>query len=517
MPTLNDLKQKWFIDISSALVSFPPSKRHPKSKQLQPFTDGNLVIPLIDGEVYMDKVRDSITKLPAQSDIWFVSWELDNVATLGATATLPHNRTWELIADANKRQITVCGLVSQHLTSYPLNIASVLYLRLKEGIESILFDARFLPPFGSHHQKFFCIRDAQNTENSHVLLGSLDLTRSRWDRSLHLPTDPNREFPGGLQPAKPTHDLGVYVKGPAVSDIEATFLERWNDPSTVSLDLITKHPFTVPFKITKPLTTQPPQGSQSVQVLRTFGRIPRLSPLDYTWSHMGEFTIWASYLNAIKQAARYIYIEDQYFIPFGAPPYFQERGTSNARDSDLFYQLGEALRRGVKILAVVPYKSEDPVVAENQNYHRAIGIKYLTDVLTSGATGDLVVSRLSSSTEPIFVHSKVMIVDDEFVLIGTPNFNQRSMTADSEISLGIVDEQNAFAKDLRKKLWAEHLEVPLADIDDPAVGYTMFKAAVSIPDGRGRVRGYDMTVPPKPDGHDYRMCFVIDPYGGPKR
>ncbi len=488
----------------------------------------------------MGKVRDSISRLPSQSEVWFVAWEFNNVATLGATATSLQNRAWDLIADAHRRQITVCCLVSQHLISYPLNIASILYLRTKKGIESILFDARYLPPFGSHHQKFFCIRDSQNIDNSHVLLGSLDLTQSRWDRSLHLPTDPEREFPGGLQPAKPTHDLGVYIKGPAIADIEATFLERWNDPSTVSLDPITKRPFTVPFKITKPLTSQPPQGSQSVQVLRTFGRLSQPSPItsflvsiankilrifgqtsrlyspSYTWSNTGEFTIWASYLNAIKQAEHYIYIEDQYFIPFGTPPYFQERSASNARDSDLFYQLGEALKRGVKILAVVPHKSEDPVVAESQNFQRAIGIKYLTDTLASGATGDLIIARLSSGMDPIFVHSKIMIVDDEFVLVGTQNFNQRSMTNDSEIALGIVDVQNIFAKDIRQKLWSEHLEVPLIDVDDPAIGYDLFKAAVNTLSGRGRVRGYDATVPPKPNGHDDQMRLVIDPYGGPK-
>ncbi len=526
--TLDELKKRWFIDVSDATTSFPPSKRYPESKQLQPFTDGNLVIPLIDGKDYMGKVRDSITKLPAQSDIWFVGWEFDNVATLGATATLPQNRAWDLIADAHSRQITVCGLVSQHVVpSYPLNAASISYMRFIKGINSILFDLRYPPPLGSHHQKFFCIRDAQNNANSHVLLGSLDLTRARWDHSTHLPTDDNRENPIPGQTAKSTHDLGVYIKGPAMADIEATFLERWNDPSIITFDHITKMPIFVPFKITKPLTVQPPQGSQSVQVLRTYGCFSRPYPLGYSWLGTGEFTIWASYLNAIMKAKHYIYIEDQYFMPFGAPPYF-DSSESKVRDSDLFYQIRKRLEekeveKKVKILVVVPHKSEDPFFAKYQNYHRNNGIKYLTNA--AGAKESLIIATLfikekdpKLGESPIFVHSKIMIVDDEFVLVGTPNFNQRSMTADSEIALGIVDEQNAFAKNLRMKLWAEHLDVPLADVEDPAVGYDLFKEAVASPTGIGRVRAYDATLPPKPPiGHDYTMRSVLDPYRGPKR
>lgn len=73
MPNLNDLKQKWFIDVTGASTSFPPSSRHSGSKQVQPYTDGNIVIPLIDGESYMSIIRQSILDLPTQSEVWFLS------------------------------------------------------------------------------------------------------------------------------------------------------------------------------------------------------------------------------------------------------------------------------------------------------------------------------------------------------------------------------------------------------------------------------------------------------------
>lgn len=215
----------------------------------------------------------------------------------------------------------------------------------------------------------------------------------------------------GLKVSAPTHELGISIQGPAIGDIEATFLERWNDGSVISVGLAFRTTRRVPFRIGKAPTVQAPQGPHSVQVLRTYGRVTQPIPR-YTWSSKGDFTIWSSFLNAIQKATSYIYIEDQYFIPFGFPVYCVADRPSVTRDTDLFYQLGEALKRGVKILAVVPHRSEDPVVGNYQNYQKAIGIQFLKDILGRGATGDLVVMSLFNGNTSIFVHSKLMIVDD---------------------------------------------------------------------------------------------------------
>jgi len=87
-------------------------------------------------------------------------------------------------------------------------------------------------------------------------------------------------------------------------------------------------------------------------------------------------------------------------------------------------------------------------------------------------------------TEMIYIHSKLMIIDDEKVLIGSANINDRSMlgTRDSEFAL-IIEEQNKidsimdgnkymasnYAKSLRKHLMAEHLGKDVNDkiLDDP--------------------------------------------------
>ena len=51
----------------------------------------------------------------------------------------------------------------------------------------------------------------------------------------------------------------------------------------------------------------------------------------------------------------------------------------------------------------------------------------------------------------IYIHSKLMLVDDVFMTLGSANLNQRSMAVDSEINIATVDHR--VARDLRKRVW----------------------------------------------------------------
>ena len=54
----------------------------------------------------------------------------------------------------------------------------------------------------------------------------------------------------------------------------------------------------------------------------------------------------------------------------------------------------------------------------------------------------------------IYIHSKLMLVDDVFMTLGSANLNQRSMAVDSEINIATVDYR--VARDLRKRVWRMH-------------------------------------------------------------
>ena len=53
----------------------------------------------------------------------------------------------------------------------------------------------------------------------------------------------------------------------------------------------------------------------------------------------------------------------------------------------------------------------------------------------------------------IYIHSKLLLVDDGFFTLGSANLNQRSMVADSEINLATNDVRHA--TELRKRIWSQ--------------------------------------------------------------
>ena len=112
-------------------------------------------------------------------------------------------------------------------------------------------------------------------------------------------------------------------------------------------------------------------------------------------------------------------------------------------------------------------------------------MKYLRifNLRTHGMLGDRLV------TEQIYVHSKMMIVDDRVAIIGSANINDRSMNGnrDEELNAIVVDQDTdiktidgkevyvrQFARELRLKLWKKHLGLAVDDkrVDDPVVEET---------------------------------------------
>jgi len=63
--------------------------------------------------------------------------------------------------------------------------------------------------------------------------------------------------------------------------------------------------------------------------------------------------------------------------------------------------------------------------------------------------------RPDNDSEPIYVHAKVMIVDDELLSIGSANLWPPSYNRDSELALCVWDSR--LAHTTRGRLWAEHL------------------------------------------------------------
>ena len=117
--------------------------------------------------------------------------------------------------------------------------------------------------------------------------------------------------------------------------------------------------------------------------------------------------------------------------------------------------------------------------------------------------------------DPI-IHSKLMLVDDEFALVGSANIGLRSMTHDSEGSFGVVDAEDKLVRQLRIDIWAKHMECIEPDMlinTDEAID--AFEQNAIKEDGRLRVLSPKLVS----FGFPYRIIMnrFIDPYGGPKK
>lgn len=506
-PSLAELKSKWFIPTEGHCPDGIPRERVPENEEtnrLSVSTDGNTVIPLIDGQALMQAWLDSLRSLhwAPDAEIYHAGWRFDGIKALGATA--PDGDVLDEFDDANRAGVAGYVLVCSNLLCLRFNRPFVKRLRRRQFLTACL-DNRY-PPGGSNHQKLTVMK---SRDRATAFVGSLDLARTRWDSPKHLAVDPDRDPKYGKQ----THEAGVSIEGPAIGDLEKTFRARWNDPRSVP----GRPPMMSPrSQITTPLSPTKGQGTHSIQVLRTYGITPRA--LGYSWSPIGEFTVWASHINALKKASTFVYIEDQCFLPFGWPPCHTRSGT--ARDTDVVYQLGEAMKRGVNVV-ILTICSEPSAWSQYQKYHRDVGVNYLHSIRAQGSPGDVVVATLESGGKEIYVHSKLMIVDDEFISVGSANIAQRSMATDSELQLGIVDEANMLARDFRARLWSEHSWLPSERLDEPNAAFELLKQSVA--DLAGHLRPYVVnplsahpsSLASPPQGHALIIRRGIDPYAGP--
>lgn len=77
---------------------------------------------------------------------------------------------------------------------------------------------------------------------------------------------------------------------------------------------------------------------------------------------------------------------------------------------------------------------------------------------------------------PVYIHSKLMIVDDVFTTLGSANINTRSMQVDSE--LNIAHEWMSVTQALRRRLWGLHTDGKGVQ-DDPDVAFDTWQELIN--------------------------------------
>lgn len=420
----------------------------------------------------------------------------------------------------------------------------------------------------THHQKCVLVDSQAHGNNRKItaFLGGIDLCDGRYDTPEHrlfkdLDTVFNEDFhnptfpAGSKAPRQPWHDLHCKIEGPAAYDVLINFEQRWKKATKwtefgLHLKKISHWHDDALIKIDRiSWILSPPSGSDGddvtsvpkddpslwvskeddpenwhVQVFRSIdsGSLKGFPKTVDTAENQNlicaknlviDKSIQTAYIQAIRSAQHFIYIENQYFLGSSyAWPSYKDAGADNLIPMELALKIASKIRAKERfaVYIVIPMWPEgDPksntvqeilfwqaqtmqmmyeVIAKelkSMQLEDSHPLDYLNFYCLGNREG--VTKEMSEKASPtpanadavlgsakfrrfmIYVHAKGMIVDDEYLIMGSANINQRSMagTKDTEIAMGAYQRHHTWAEKkkhphgqvygYRMSLWAEHL------------------------------------------------------------
>lgn len=397
-------------------------------------TRAQRVALLVDGEAYYAAFMRATER--AQRSIMILSWDFDS-------------RTRLHFDEDDKRP--------SHLGDFLNNLARRrrrLHIRVLDWDYPMIFgtDREFSPIYGlswnphrrihvhfddthplagSHHQKVVVIDDKV------AFVGGLDLTCRRWDTREHLPDDPRRV--ADHKPYPPFHDMMMMVDGKAAAALGQICRQRWKRATGEEL-----RPVVAPGD-PWPSDIQPDFVDVDVGLACTSPPVDGAAPVR---------DVEQLYLDMIARAKDYIYIENQYF-------------TSHVIGDALAARLRED--DGPEIVLVTRLLSHGWLEEMTMHVLRTRLVKQLKEADANGRFNAYYpyIEGLQPGT-CIDMHSKLMIVDDEWLRIGSSNLSNRSMGVDTECDAVIEaagDPQvQSTIRAFRDSLLAEHLDASVDQV-----------------------------------------------------
>lgn len=278
----------------------------------------------------------------------------------------------------------------------------------------------------SHHQKIVVI------DERFAVCGGIDISTARWDTPEHIDDDPRRMLPNG-KPYEPWHDVTMLVEGPVASALGDLGRDRWQIATKRKLEPIKDAPALWPDDIAVEFR------DIDVAIART--RAP--------WKEIDSVReVEALFLDMIAAAQHFIYIENQYL-------------TSGKIAAALAKRMAED--NPPDVVVVMPRQADGwleqrAMDGARVQLARAIGKVDMNDRFR------IYVPVAKGGTD-IYVHAKVMIVDDAILRVGSANMNNRSLGLDSECdliidtALGVNRNAGPAIAAIRTRLLAEHLGV----------------------------------------------------------
>ncbi|CAL4099696.1 unnamed protein product [Meganyctiphanes norvegica] len=358
-----------------------------------------------------------------------------------------------------------------------------------------------------------------------AFIGGLDLTAGRYDTPEHPlfrtlvnehkddfinHTLPNLTSSSG--PRQPWHDIHSRVEGPTVRDILKNFEERWVKVKQQPIAIHTEKNINLDYSFQS-------WDSWSIQMFRSINDcsadmnsypiktafMHALPSIKLKRGYKVDNSLYRAYIHHIRRAKSFIYIENQYFMGSRHMwPDSKDGKAGNLIPLEISIKIEEKIMNNecFVVYIVIPMYPEgepetDPIQEMLYNQNQTIQMMYSRiskAIANSGrpsahpqeyllflclGSKELSSARPDSLMAPdqninamsyhnlrnmIYVHSKMGIFDDEYIIVGSANINDRSMSGnrDTEIAIGAYQPNllaNGDVSMFRKALWAEHLGI----------------------------------------------------------
>jgi phosphatidylserine/phosphatidylglycerophosphate/cardiolipin synthase-like enzyme len=278
----------------------------------------------------------------------------------------------------------------------------------------------------------------------------------------------------------------VYMQGPIALDVADVFHKRWKYLLDEGVEYAEN---SSDFEVYSAVPTQP--GDVEIQVTAT---LP--TPLN-------ENAIWESQVNAVRHAEHFIYIEDQYFR---APLLFDAIVDRMLEKQDI-----------VLIVVTKPVNEwTDPgcrwTYESNLLFKDAVGDRYVAVQLRSF---DYHVTWGIDETDAVFkdmdVHSKMLIVDDKYMSVGSCNKNNRGLLYEGELNVSILNRD--FVRAAIKRIFS-NLLVQAVDTVDPHELFNLVKQEAAANQevwDRWDDEGFDLNLNGAPLPDQYKPVGFVYP------
>jgi len=267
-------------------------------------------------------------------------------------------------------------------------------------------------PLHCHHEKLVVIDDEV------AFVGGIDVTDLGGDR-YDTPEHPARGRMGW-------HDVAARLRGPAVGDVARHLAQRWHAVTGEHLEA--------------PPGVAASAGEVELQIVRT---VPEKL---YDAVPHGDFRIVEAYLRALRSARHLVYLENQFLW-----------------SPEVVSILADKLRHppadDFRIVVMLPAKPNNGA----DDTRGQLALLADADRRQGRFLATTIRARTGGTSDRVYVHAKVGIVDDRWLTLGSANLNAHSFFNDSEVNL--VTCHAELARDTRLRLWATHLE---RDIDEVA-------------------------------------------------